>query len=139
VFLYILFMIIINLKQNESRTSVIMKILTNYIQTIGGALAFNISWPDGITKLYYPFKILFGVSSSMFNFDCFLKQHKSTIELPFLKFLIFQLSPLIFILFLSVFWGLLHIICKLRFKISIIRYFIVSMVVFLFFVHPSLT
>ena len=66
VILFLTIQIIMNLrKKEESQISILMRILTNYLQVITAVLSFNIKFPSTLTDVFTPFDKI-GSSSEPF-------------------------------------------------------------------------
>ena len=67
-FLTVLILININ-KKSESQVSILMRILTNYLQVISVTLGMNISYPDEIYDIFMPGEMIGSSSESFVSFD----------------------------------------------------------------------
>lgn len=66
VSIFFIIMIIINIrKKGESQQSILLRILTNYLQLLSAALSFDMKFPDALTEVFYPIEKV-GASSEAF-------------------------------------------------------------------------
>ncbi len=64
----------VNLRsQKESETSVVTRIMLNYVQIFTSAAAFNLDWPKYLTEFFGIFSSVGEVAESLISFDCFLQ------------------------------------------------------------------
>ena len=68
VFLTVLILININ-KKSESQVSILMRILTNYLQVISVTLAMSVNYPDEIYDIFTPGEMIGSSSESFVSFD----------------------------------------------------------------------
>ena len=59
-------------KKEDSNISVLMRIMTNYLQMIAAALAFNLKFPNYFLNVLSSVKQLGGSSGVFLSYDCFL-------------------------------------------------------------------
>ena len=69
-FAYLLILIITTIrKKKENQTSILLRIMTNYLQLIAAAYSFNLKFPDSFIEIFGSIEIV-GVSSDSFlSFD----------------------------------------------------------------------
>ena len=67
-FLTVLILININ-KKSESQVSILMRILTNYLQVISVTLSMSINYPDEIYDIFTPGEMIGSSSESFVSFD----------------------------------------------------------------------
>jgi hypothetical protein len=135
-------LIIINIrKTKESELSVIIRILTNYLQLISTSMTFDVSFPSSMTDIFLPINRIGSSSDTFLSFDCFITDY--TIKGPFpsnafFKLFLTDLLPLILICIVSSIWVVVYFI-KRKWVRSLKKYIVVSFVSILFFLHPKLT
>ena len=56
-------------KNNENQSSILLRILTNYIQLVGVALSFNIRYPITINNLMIPLQRIGSMTENLLSFD----------------------------------------------------------------------
>ena len=56
-------------KNNENQSSILLRILTNYIQIVGIALSFNIRYPITINNLMIPLQRIGSMTENLLSFD----------------------------------------------------------------------
>lgn len=67
-------LIVITIKKNkESQTSILLRIMTNYLQLIGAAFSFNVNFPSLLTGMFGPFDSIGSASDTFLSFDCFIE------------------------------------------------------------------
>eukprot|EP00347_Sterkiella_histriomuscorum_P003258 403364981 len=137
-------LIYLNLRSTkESELNVLLRIMTNYLQIMTTAAAFNLDWPSAF-KDYLNFFTIFGETFEGFtNFDCFIEylgvdNISSDSSNYYYKALFISFLP---ILIISVYAVVLVIVNKFRKagKKNLKNQIIVSCVVVLFTIHPTLT
>ena len=63
-------LILINIhRKGESQVSILMRILTNYLQVISVTLAMNTNYPDEIYDVFMPGEMIGSSSESFVSFD----------------------------------------------------------------------
>ena len=67
-FLTVLILININ-KKSESQVSILMRILTNYLQVISVTLTMSVNYPDEIYDIFTPGEMIGSSSESFVSFD----------------------------------------------------------------------
>jgi len=71
---FMIIMVIIGIKKKkESQQSILLRILTNYLQLLTAALSFNLKFPDTLTELFYPLERIGSSSEAFLSFDWFLR------------------------------------------------------------------
>ena len=64
----------VNLRsQKESETSIVTRIMLNYVQIFTSAAAYNLDWPTYLTEFFGIFSSVGEVAESLISFDCFLQ------------------------------------------------------------------
>ena len=141
-FAYLLVLIITTIrKKKENQTSILLRIMTNYLQLIAAAYSFNLKFPEGFIEIFGSIEIL-GLSSDAFlSFDWFVEDTEIKFFAPsteiFKTFLTIFL-PLVLILIFTFIWILLCKINLTKFG-EIRRNIIISVVCTLFLLHPNIT
>jgi hypothetical protein len=139
IFLTILIVMSVK-KKTESNKSTLMRILTNYLQVISSALAFGSNFPDVIHKIFIPADKIGSTSETFVSFDWFLQDSELKAFTPSHK--MFQLFltlflPIAMILLYSILSLIMYFIARKWFP-DIKRSIVVSSVVILFLLHPTL-
>ena len=87
-------------RNKDSSTSVLNRIMTNYLQILATALAFNLNFPSYLTESMGSTKSL-GASQEVFlSFDCLLLDTRATElfdNVAYLKVICMALIPLVII------------------------------------------
>ncbi|CAI2362983.1 unnamed protein product [Moneuplotes crassus] len=142
VFLYFMALIVLNVrKTKESQMSVLLRILTNYMQLITTSMSMSLSYPSFLDSFTGPLKRMGGSSDTFLSFDCFVTDYE--IKGPFQKNSVFKLFLLIFLplaLFfvISLIWVVIYLI-KRRWMKNIQRNLTISFISVVFLLHPRLT
>ena len=118
--------------------SVLMRIMTNYLQMIAAALAFNLQFPTYLSNVLSSVKQVGNSSGIFLSFDWFLITTRATEifnNVSYLKVMSLGIIPIIFIsIWLSIF-KVVFIQNPEKFK----RWTWVTIITVLFVLHPSLT
>ena len=142
ILMYLTYLIAINLKKSsESQMATLMRIMTNYLQVISTVLAFDANFPNSINGIFEPSNIIGSSSESFVSVDCFIEDNEMQAfanNATVFKIFLIALLPLALILLYSVMWTILHLTLNKYFK-DLTRYIIVSIIVILFLLHPTLT
>lgn len=140
IFLTILIMINIR-KKSESQVSTLMRILTNYLQIVSTALAFDANYPKTVSNLFSAADVFGSSSESFVSIDCFIQSTEARGFTPnsrIFKLFLISLLPIILILLYSIVWVVLKC-TPIKMMHDLKRNIIVSSIVILFFLHPALT
>jgi len=141
VFGYFMFLIIINVRKTEdSEISVLLRILTNYLQLTTVSMSINSSYPGTINSISIPFQRLGGSTDTFLSIDCFIRD--SEMKGPFDSNAVFKLFllfwlPLILFLVVTIIWGIIYLIYPKWIK-SMVRNLVISFISILFLMHPKL-
>ena len=142
ILMYLTYLIAINLKKSsESQMATLMRIMTNYLQVISTVLAFDANFPNSINDIFEPSNIIGSSSESFVSVDCFIEDSEMRAfanNATVFKIFLIALLPLALILLYSVMWTILHLALNKYFK-DLTRNIIVSIIVILFLLHPTLT
>ena len=60
-------------KRQESQASTLLRILTNYMQTISISLAYNLNYPDVMLASFTPLAVIGQAATTFLSFDCLIK------------------------------------------------------------------
>ena len=142
VLLFLSMQIILNLrKREESQMSILVRILTNYLQVITAVLSFNVKFPSILTELFYPVDKIGSASEPFVSLDWFVQNSNLELFTPspsILKVFLSAILPLAFFILSLILWSafyfLLHKWCS-----SFRRNVVVSNIVILFILHPTIT
>jgi hypothetical protein len=141
VFGFMMMLIVINVnKTKESKLSVLIRILTNYMQMIATITSFTTIYPSTLTELFLPSEKLGGASDTFISIDCFLPS--SALKGPFpssrlFKVFLTALMPFILTLVVSIIW----IIVKYSFPrlaIDLKRCFVISFISIVFLLYAKI-
>ena len=65
-----MFLTITSLRKNkENKTSILLRIFTNYVQLTGVALSFNVRYPNTINQLIVPLQRIGSATQTLLSFD----------------------------------------------------------------------
>ena len=141
-FVYLLILIIMNIrKKKEDQTSILLRIMTNYIQLISIACSFNLKFPSKFLEVFGLIKIVGASSETFLSFDCFVDD--SEIKLFASSFEIFKafhttFIPIALIFMFVLIWMILHFLNNKIFG-NLKRNIIISVICTLFLLHPNIT
>ena len=69
-FSFLLILVVITIKKKkENETSILMKIMTNYLQLVSAAYSFNFKFPSTLVSILGPVDILGSSSDAFLSFD----------------------------------------------------------------------
>ena len=141
IFLFITWIIIVNIrKTKESQMSILLRILTNYLQLISWTMSFNIKYPSSLIQLLSPFKDIGSSSEVFLSFDWFVTDFE--LKGPFgsnrmFKIFLTAFLPLILLIIFAVIWMILKLIRKTIVP-NLQRNIIISFISIVFLLHPRL-
>ena len=141
IFLFVTCIIIVNIrKTKESRMSILLRIITNYLQLISWTMSFNIKYPSSLIQLLSPFKDIGSSSEVFLSFDWFVTDFE--LKGPFgsnrmFKIFLTAFLPLILLIIFAVIWIILKLIRKWIVP-NLQRNIIISFISIVFLLHPRL-
>ncbi|CAI2363934.1 unnamed protein product [Moneuplotes crassus] len=142
VIIFIVILIIINIrKKNESQKSIILRILTNYLQLMGIAVSYGLDYPNALYDSFSFMERASSTSESFISFDCFFndaQMESFTSSTPIFKLFLSTLLPLFFIIMSALIWGLLGLTGHKWFE-DTKRNISITIICILFLLHPTLT
>ena len=142
VVIFLVILVLVNLKKTEeSEKSILMRIMTNYLQVITTFVSFNISFPDLLSQLFTPAERLGSTSTPFVSFDCFVRDKELTLFAPsptFFKAFLSGILPITMFLVSVLIWAIIYFTVRKWCK-DFKRNLVVTNVVILFLLHPSLT
>jgi len=142
VIIFMVLLIILNLKKtSESQKSILMRIITNYLQIITTMLSFNIKFPNAINQIFAPAERIGSTSTPFVSFDCFVRDEELSLFTPspnFLKTFLSGLLPIVLFILTVVIWIIVYFTIRKWCK-DFKRNLVVTNVVILFLLHPNLT
>lgn len=139
-FLMLLIVVTIR-KKKENEASILLRILTNYIQLIGAALSFNLNFPTSLLNVFGPIDTVGSASDTFLSIDCFIEDVEMRGFAPtneLFKVFLSMILPLVLISVVSAIFGVLYLINKNKFG-DIKRYLVISILCILFLLHTTLT
>ena len=140
-FIFLMILIIINIRKiKESQTSILLRILTNYLQLISVTLSFNMKFPTEITDLFLPMQKV-SSSGTFLSFDWFIENTEIKAFAPnnsIFKLFLTALLPIIIFVFACLVFTILKIAWSNRFG-DIKRNIGISVVWIIFLLHPTLS
>ncbi|CAI2378198.1 unnamed protein product [Moneuplotes crassus] len=141
VFAYFMVIIIVNVrKTSESQVSILLRILTNYVQILTLSISFSTKYPGTLSDILIPAETVGNSSEAFMSFDCFVMD--SEIKGPFPSSIFFKLFliiwlPLAIFLCVALIWVIVYY-TKRRWVLNITRNLIISFISILFLLHPKL-
>ena len=133
--------IVINVRKvEESQLSILLRILTNYLQLITVSASLSSSYPNTLNNLLLPIKRLGGSTDSFLSFDCFFTEYEVTG--PFssnaiFKLFLMMLLPLILFMIISLIWLIIYNI-KRSWVNNMTKHLVVTFITIVFLLHPKL-
>lgn len=145
-FLFLILLIYMNLrKRKDSQQSILLRILTNYIQLISASMAFNVRIPSSFDSMFSQVDRVSSPNETFFSFDCFIKDYEIRMFAPsnaLFKLFLYMFLPLILIGIISIglfcLKGILYALNPAK-TFDLNRSIVVSMVGIVFLFHPTLT
>ncbi|CAI2376021.1 unnamed protein product [Moneuplotes crassus] len=142
VFLFLMVIMIVNIKKaKESEFSILLRILTNYLQIITTSMSMTSKYPDLISNIFIPINRIGDSSSTFLSFDCFITDYE--IKGPFpsnpiFKLFLMLILPLILFFVVTIIWIIAKAL-KNSWIPDLKRYFGISFISIIFMLHPKLT
>ena len=140
--IFLVILILVNLsKTEESEKSVLMRIMTNYLQVITTFLSFNINFPNVLGQIFAPVDKLGSTSTPFISFDCFARKNELALFTPssmFLKAFLSGILPIAMFMASLIIWTIIYFTIRKWCK-DFKRNLVVTNVVILFLLHPNLT
>ena len=83
IIIFMVGLIVVNIrKKKESQVSVLMRILTNYLQIMTATMAYSMRFPKMLEDLFIPVSRLGSSGETMMSYDCFASDANITLFLP---------------------------------------------------------
>jgi hypothetical protein len=139
---FIAALIFVNIKKKkESQTSILMRIMANYLQVMTATLAYSMKFPEILKNLFIPIERVGSSSETLLSFDCFARDSKITLfapSSPVLKTFFTGISPILLFIGIFITFMILHLVFPKYFK-DFKRNVAVSTITIVFLLHPTLT
>ena len=141
VFAFIMFTIILNIRKNkESQLSILIRILTTYLQLISTSMTFTVNYPTSITNVFSSFSNIGSSSDTFLSFDWFVTDYD--IKGPFPSNKIFKLFlgallPILLSLVFTIIWIIIYTVHR-KWITDLKRWISISLITVLYFLHPKL-
>lgn len=142
VFMYFIIIIFVNARRSsEDKISILLQILTNYLQLITATTSFNVQYPVSLIDVFLPIKSTGEPSEAFLSFDCFVTDYE--IKGPFTSNVIFKLFlmffvPSILIVLTSTIWSIIYLV-KRKWVEDLKQFIVVSFICICFLMHPKIT
>ena len=141
VFAFLMILIVINIhKSKESEMSILIRIMTNYLQLLTTSMSFNVDYPSALLNALSPVSQVGSSSESFLSFDWFITDSQIKGPFPsnaFFKLFLTGMLPFILIVIISAIWIWVRLI-KQSFVRSLTRSIVISFISIVFFLHPKL-
>jgi hypothetical protein len=144
--LFITGIIIVNIRKTRANNfSILLRILTNYIQLISASLSFNIKIPFSFTSVFSTPNKVNSPNEAFFSFDCFILDSDIKGFAPsanLFKLFLFMLLPFFLMIFYFILFGSYKLIIgciKPHWNVDFKRYMVVSLVCIIFVFHPKMS
>ena len=141
IFLLIFILIIANVrKTTKSQFSVLLRIITNYLQIMTTVISLSTKYPSSLSEIFIPIRKVGGASEFFLYFDWFITDYE--IKGPFESNAIFKLFlmlflPLILFFLVTLVWLVISCI-KPNYVSDLKRNLMISFISILFLLHPKL-
>ncbi|CAI2377304.1 unnamed protein product [Moneuplotes crassus] len=142
MFIFMMVTIVSNvMKTTESEFSILLRILTNYLQIITTSMSMTTKYPSSLTDIFLPLNRIGDSSRPFLSFDCFITDYE--IKGPFesnaiLKLFLMLFLPLALFCVVALIWALIVMMNRHWVK-DPKRNLIVSLTSIMFILHPKLT
>ena len=141
VFIFLMVLIIINIrKTKESEMSILIRIMTNYLQLLTTSMSFNVQYPSVLLDALSPVSQVGSSSQAFLSFDCFITDTQLHGPFPsnaFFKVFLTGMLPFILIGVISLIWVWVRLIKQSLMK-NLTRNIVISFISIVFFLHPKL-
>ena len=129
-------------KTKESNVSTLLRIMTNFVQIITTAASYKLGYPDFLVDFLRPTTFIGESSEQLVSIDCFIADSVDTSStFPstfFVKALVTLFVPVIAIVFVALYWGMLGS-CLPKIRKNFNTNLIFSTVVVLYLLHPTIS
>ena len=141
VFIFLMILIIINIrKTNESEMSILIRIMTNYLQLLTTSMSFNVKYPSALINALSPVSQVGSSSQAFLSFDWFITDTQLKGPFPsnsFFKLFLTGVLPFALIGLISLIWVWVRLIKPSLMK-NLTRNIVISFISIVFFLHPKL-
>ena len=141
-FAFLMIMIIVLIrKKKENQTSILIRILTNYLQLISVSMTFNVKFPVSLSDIFGFVDTIGSSSDAFLSYDWFFNSAKVTGFTPsvdLFKVLLTGLLPLILFWACALIFVALYFSWNSRFG-NIKLNLIISLIWIIFLLHPTIT
>ena len=137
--LVILFIIYLKRKEGNERT-ILMRIMTNYVQIMTTTLSYNMNLPSTISDIFTPLKFMGSGTTTVFSFDCLSSNSEFILFTPsptIFKMFMMALTPLLLCIIISIVLGVIAFATRTNLN-DLKRNLVASNVVILFLILPTL-
>lgn len=144
--IFLALLIYVNLrKKKETQYSILLRILTNYIQLISASLSFNLNIPTSFDNMFSQVDRISSPSETFFSFDWFISDYEIKLFAPsnsLFKIFLFMFLPILLLigitLSLVIIRLVMHVISPSK-EFDLRRGIGVSFICIIFLFHPTLT
>ena len=98
-------------KNKENQTSILLRILANYIQLMSVTMSINFKYPTAISNVLASIEVLGSATQMFMSFDCFAHTSELRLFAPssaIFKVFVVIVTPLIIISLFSIIFIVLH-------------------------------
>ena len=128
-------------KKKENQTSIMLKVMTNYLQLVAAAYSFNMNFPSSLLSIFGSMDTIGSSSDAFLSFDCFIEDAQVKWMMPsneIFKVFLTIFLPIVLILIFMLIWTILYLVSSSRFG-DWKRYVVISIICTLFLLHPNIT
>ena len=140
LFIFIIVFIIYMKRKEGNERTILMRIMTNYIQIMTTTLSYNLDFPKVISDLFSPLKIIGTGTTSVFSIDWFSSSSQVTLFTPsptIFKMFMIAITPILLWVVISIILGTIAFIARTR-LVEFKRNLVAANVVILFLIIPTL-
>ena len=115
--LIILFIIYLKRKEGNERT-VLMRIMTNYVQIMTTTLSYNMDFPKVVSDMFSPLQVIGSGTTTVFSMDWFSSSSEFTLFTPsptIFKMFMMSITPILLWVVISIILGIIALIAKTSF------------------------
>lgn len=142
VLCFFIFMVIINVrKTEESELSVLLRILTNYLQLITASTSMTNNYPSILIAFTIPVRMFGGSTDAFLSFDCFIQDTDIKFVFnsnPIFKLFLLQLLPVVLFSIMLLMWVSVKFF-KPEWVKDLPRNLVISFITIVFLLHPKMT
>ena len=141
LFAFLFMLVITTRKREKNDTSVLLCILTNYLQLIAAAMSFNLKFPDTLSRMFNPITRIGLASGTFWLFNWFVEDIEIKAFAPSVEIFKVFLTGVLLLVLISIYcliWLVLYLINRKLFN-NVKRHFVVSVICTISLLHLTIT